>query len=703
MLDANLEVHEGFGELGAQLPAAATAALSSLARYGRFSIEAMVEGAWAVFLAHRTGARDVQFGITVSESDTPAGPLRHTFPLRAAVEPETPLLSLLRKLQDLHVAGRKQGDVPLSQVPAWSPVGGSAPRFNSRLVFGSQPARGEGGEIERAEVPLTLAVRPGTELALTLTYDRARWTGAEAALVLEHVKALLEKFAADPLQRLGDLEGVGGAPLKLSSEPAPAAPEKPAARQAPAAAPASPAPAGDLVPVPRDQPLPATFYQEWALQLDRVETNNLPTALSIEGQIDFTALRRTLAEISRRQESLRTSFVWEAGEARLVIARPAEVPLPVIDISALPAERQPAVLDGLIAQNTEHVFDMARGPLFIARMVRLGPRQHAMLVCVHHLISDGWSLQVFQRELFTLYSAYTQGRPSPLPELTVQAADFAHWQRRIFAGEALAAQLAWWRNALSNLPPPPALPIDRPRPEVVGNRCVFQQAEVQPEPTQALRAFAQASRCSLSMVLLAAVDALLYTYSGEEDLIVSSIFAARNRRELAGLIGLFMNTVPLRVRLEGNPTFRGLTGRVRDAMVESYDHQDVPFPRLLAELFPGRKTTRTILSGVCFNMLTFQKSAAAPAGGGPAGGGLILRPLSGSEDVTKHDLVVSGQEAETTLVFSLQGATDLFTSERLQEVANRFEALLNRVAADPDIPLDRLRSELSGAAPATPG
>lgn len=355
-----------------------------------------------------------------------------------------------------------------------------------------------------------------------------------------------------------------------------------------------------------------------------------------------------------------------------------------------------------IPSNANHEFDMHRGPLFIARIVRLGARQHALLMNTHHLISDGWSLQVFQRELFMLYMGFTQGRSIPLPALPVQPADFAHWQRRIYAGEALAAQLAWWRKALASLPPPPTLPIDLPRPEVVGLRAVVVDIELPPEPTRALREFAQASRCSLSMVLLTAVDALLYSYSGEEDLVVTSIFAARNRRELAGLIGLFMNTVPVRANLAGNPTFRGLTGRVRDAMVDSYDHQDVPFPRLLAELFPGRKLTRTILSGVCFNMMTFSKPPAAPVAAPRPGEGLTLRSLLGGEEITKLDLVFTGQETETTVGFTLQGAADLFLLEGLQAVARRFEALLARVAADPDIPLDRLRAELEAGTRISP-
>jgi non-ribosomal peptide synthetase component F len=709
----------GCAEQTVRLTAAVTTGLGTLARYGRFTVETMAEGAWAVLLSQRTGARDVLFGITVSDrSDRSEGsgpePLigtfRHTLPLRVTVEAETPLLTLLRRVQERQAAVRQHGHVPLSKVQEWSTVPG-APLFHSQLVFMNPPAPfdpsagagvkvGEVRWIERFHPPLTLTVRPGAELALTLIYDRTRFDEPEALSLLDHFKVLLERFAADPLQRLSELEGVWS---QRPQRPAPAAPEpaKPAA-QAPAA-PAekrdatSAAASTEIEPAPRNQPLPATFYQEWALQLDRVERNSLPSALMVEGPLDFTALRRTLAEIVRRHESLRTSFDWQGGEAYLIIVPPGEVPLPVIDLASLPEERRMAVLDQMIALNANHEFDMRRGPLFIARIVRLGERQHALLMNTHHLISDGWSLQVFQRELFLLYTGFTHGRPSPLPVLPVQPADFAHWQRRIYAGEALAAQLAWWRQALANLPPPPSLPIDLPRPEVVGFRAVVVDIEIPAGPTQALRAFAQASRCSLSMVLLTAIDALLYSYSGEEDLVVTSIFAARNRRELAGLIGLFMNTVPVRVNLAGNPTFRGLTGRARDAMVDAYDHQDVPFPRLLAELFPGRKLTRTILSGVCFNMMTFAKTPAPPslpAGTARPGEGLKLSSLLGAEEMTKLDLVFTGQETENRVGLTLQGAADLFLLEGLQAVGRRFLALLTRVAADPDVPLDRLRAEL---------
>ncbi len=450
--------------------------------------------------------------------------------------------------------------------------------------------------------------------------------------------------------------------------------------------------------MPRDQPLPATFYQEWALQLEGVSKNSIPNSLRITGQIDLSVIRRSLTEIVRRHESLRTSFRWENGEAFLVIAPPpSELPVPIIDLTALPEEVREELLRRLTAAHADYEFDMARGPLFVAQILRLGDQDQALLMNTSHLISDGWSLQVLQRELMTLYGAFLQGRPSPLPPLPIQLTDFAWWQRRVFAGEALASQIAWWRNTLANLPPPPALPIDLPRPEVLSTRAVDLATDLAPEPNQALRALAQETRSSLPMVLLAAVDALLHAYSGEEDLIVSLIFAARNRPELSGQIGLFMNTVPLRADLSGNPSFRDLATRVRDATIDAYAHQDVPFPRLLMELFPGRKLTRTILTGVCFNMLSFADSGvSAPSGGPLQPGSIRLQMIGVEEGGAKHDLIVTCYEGGGPVRFELTGAADLFTPERLGNVIRDFESLLAHIVADPDIPLARLRQLVGG-------
>lgn len=450
------------------------------------------------------------------------------------------------------------------------------------------------------------------------------------------------------------------------------------------------------VPVPRDQPLPATFYQEWGLQLDGVAKNSIPFPLRFLGPLDLAVLRRCLTELVRRHESLRTSFRWEGGAAYLVVAPADGLPVPVIDLAALPEKERTQRRDRLIADNAAHEFDLLRGPLFTARVLRLGEQDHALLLNFHHLISDGWSIRVFQSELACLYTAFLHGRPSPLLPLPIQATDFAWWQRRVYAGDALAVQLAWWRRTLEGHPPPPSLPNDLPRPQTVGTEAVHGSVRLPPGPVQSLRGLARDTHGSLPMVLLAGIDALLYAWSGEEDLIVSLIFAGRTRPELLDQIGLFMNTLALRADLSGDPSFRQFVERVSEATLEAYLHQDVPFARLLAELFPGRKLLRTLLSGVCFNMLAFAEDADGPAGGSSLPEGLTLEGFPVDENAgTKHDLVFTCGEREGAVLFDLMGAADLFSQERIDKMARDFEILLACVAADPGIPLSRLRDRIS--------
>lgn len=721
---APLPGRSGSGSLTLRLTACVTAALRSLADAEGLALATLVQGAWALLLARHSGREDVLFGTEVPGrppalpgADSLVGRFAHTLPLRVTVEPDAPLRSLLHRIEERRAEVRPYEHFPLSQVLEGNGLPSPPPLFHSRLVVDSlPPAAAEGApeirelqRIEASAAPLTLSVQPGDELALQAVYQKARFEEAEAAALLKSLHGLLESFAADPGRRLSEIAvatttpgttpGTAGAGHRLDEIARMVHGHTHSLQEGPAHTTGRKV-AGDsgLVPVPRDRPLPATFYQEWALQLEGVERNSIPSALHIQGRVHLGALQRSLTEIVRRHESLRTSFRREGGEASLVIAPPAEVPLPVLDLAELPEKERAELLRRLIAQHGSHAFDMERGPLFVAKAVRLGGQEHVLLMSVHHLVSDGWSIQVLQRELITLYTAFSQGRPSPLPPLPIQLADFAHWQRRVFAGEALTAQLAWWGRTLSSLPPPPGLPNDLPRPDVLGPHAVEAGGSLAPEPAQALRALAQASQGSLPMLLLAAVDTLLHLYSGQDDLIVSLIYAARNRPELSGQIGLFMNTVPVRADLSGNPSFRQVMQRVRDAVIEAYDHQDVPFPRLLGELFPGRKLTRTLLSGVCFNMLSFAETAVArPQGGAALPGGLTLRPLGVEEAVAKHDLAITCQEREGAVLFSLLGAADLFTPGRIEQMAHDFEVLLGRVAADPDLPLDRLRSIVSPA------
>lgn len=686
----------------------ATAALRSLADQHGLSFETLVQGAWALLLSRHTGRSDVLFAITVagrpaalSAVESRAGRFAHPLPLRVEVDPDAPLLDWLRGLEDRRTAAEAHAPLALSQIRDWSGLPSGVPLFHSRLTVAGLPRVLDGragceiGWIETSPEPLALFVRSAAELGLEAVWDRSRFEEAEIASLQDRLGALLVSFAAGAGKRLAEIESDAG---ELQTAEGGRRLDEIARmvhrRVAPAAEAAPPRekPGGhEIVPVSRDQPLPATFYQEWALQLDGVTKNCIPSALRITGPFELGALRRSLLEVVRRHESLRSSFRWQDGEVYLVLSPPPTEPYPIIDLSALPEERREELLRRLTNEHAAHEFDMERGPLFIAQIVRLGDQDHALLMNLHHLISDGWSIQVLQRELMILYGSFLQGRPSPLPPLPIQLADFAWWQRRVYAVDALAAQLGWWRSTLANLPPPPSVPHDLPRPEVVGTRPVDANILLPPEPLQSLRDLAQATRSSLPMVLLAATDALLHVYSGEEDLIVSLIFAARNRPELSGQIGLFMNTVPLRADLSGNPSFRGLVERVRDATIDAYSHQDVPFPRLLEELFPGRKVTRTTLTGVCFNMLSFTDGTSQPTGGPMLPGGITLQPIGGEEGGAKHDLVVSCSEIGGSMRFDLTAAADLFTPERIATMVQDLGALLTHIAADPEVSLTELR------------
>jgi non-ribosomal peptide synthetase component F/NRPS condensation-like uncharacterized protein len=675
-------------ERAAHLPPAVTAALDTLAREAQVTTEILAQGAWALLLAGQSPAEEksaeVIFGVTVDGglAEPVLGPLCQTLPLRVTMAPGAPLLPWLLGLRDRQAALRRHGQVPLDQLEKWA---GRTPLFDSQVVDETLPeplavrpdASLEVREvrlIEPFQTPLTLAVRSGPELALRLIYDRTVFEEPEIARRLERLTALLESFAANPRQ-----------PLRQLLESGAAAPRRPAAEDKGASW-------TEIRPVPRNQPLPATFFQEWALQLDFVEINCIPFALLIDGRIDVPALRRAMAEIVRYHEALRASFIWEEGEARQVIAPPAAKPLPVVDVSAIPEPRRTELMHRLTAELADQVFDLARGPLFLYQLIRLGERSHALVLNLHHTIADGWSLQVLQRDLFQVYRAFVDRRPSPLPPLPFQPADFGWWQRRVYAVEGLGEQLAWWRQALTPLPPPPALPVDQPRTGVLGLKTRHVDVKLPSGPTQALRTLALTIKASLSMVLLAAVNAMLFTYSGEDDQVITTAFAGRNRKELSGLVGLFLNMLPIRSDLSGNPTFRELAGRVRSMMVEAYARQDVSFSCVLAEFFPGRKLNRTLISGVCFNMLNFPSTGAGQvAGAARPGDNLSIRPYFSPREYARYDLAISGQETETELLIGLTGAASLFQQERLAEMAERLKGILLEAARDPDTPLDRLR------------
>ena len=323
-----------------------------------------------------------------------------------------------------------------------------------------------------------------------------------------------------------------------------------------------------LVPVERAEKLPLSFAQQRLWFLDQLEPGsafyNIPAAVRLRGALNIEALERTLSEVVRRHEVLRTHFIAVDGEAVQVIEAAAPVRLAVLDLSGLDEAERTAETERLVAAESARPFDLRRGPLLRVSLLRLDEEEHVALMTMHHIVSDGWSSGVLVREVAALYSAYVRGEESPLEELAIQYADFAHWQRTWLQDEVLAAQLAYWRAELGDAPAMIDLPIDKPRPPVQTYHGAHYPLQLSAELSTRLRDFSRRHSATLFMTLLAAFDLLLCRYAGQEQVLVGTPIANRNRSETEGLIGFFVNTLVLRGDVRGNPSFGELLGRVRE-------------------------------------------------------------------------------------------------------------------------------------------
>jgi hypothetical protein len=343
--------------------------------------------------------------------------------------------------------------------------------------------------------------------------------------------------------------------------------------------------------------VPLSFAQQRLWFLDQLEpgsaTYNMPAALRIEGQLDLGILQRAFTEIVRRHQILRTSFAEVGGEPVQVIHPPFAVALPAEDLTAMPTSEQDTVIAQIAAAEAGHPFDLAQGPLLRVRVLQASATSHVVLVTMHHIVSDGWSMSIFIQEIRDLYEAYSSGRASPLPELPVQYADFALWQKEWLSGEVLDEQLSYWRARLAGMSGMLELPTDRPRPSVPSFRGALRNFQLDLHHLERLRAICRREGVTLYMVLLAALQAVLGRWSGQADVAVGSPIAGRNDERIERLIGFFTNTLVLRTDLSGDPSFAELLQRVREVALGGFTHQDVPFEQLVAELQPRRDLSRS--------------------------------------------------------------------------------------------------------------
>ena len=441
-----------------------------------------------------------------------------------------------------------------------------------------------------------------------------------------------------------------------------------------------------LVPASRDAQLPLSFSQQRMWLLDQLEpdtpTYNISHALRLSGTLEAEALKRSLEEIVSRHEALRTTFAAVDGEPVQVISPAIDTKLPVEDLSGLPQAEREAEAKRLALEEKRRPFDLERGPLFRARLLRLGRGRARAAGEMHHIVSDGWSMGVFWRELGALYEAFSRGEPSPLAELPIQYADYALWQRRWLTGEVLEEQLGYWKEQLAELPVL-ELPTDHPRPAVQTHRGARRSLTLPESLTQALKELSRQEGTTLFMVLLGAFQALLARYSGQEDIAVGSPIAGRTRAETEELIGFFVNTLVLRTDLSGDPSFREVLSRVREVALGAYDHQDLPFEKLVEELQPERDLSRVPLSQVFFALQNVPQEALKLPN-------LALERQNVEGGTVKFDLSLFMFEEEQGLKGRLVYNADLFDDTTIERMLGHLQTLLRGIVEDPDQRLSEL-------------
>jgi amino acid adenylation domain-containing protein len=439
---------------------------------------------------------------------------------------------------------------------------------------------------------------------------------------------------------------------------------------------------------PQGTPAPLSFAQQRLWFIDQLTPGtplyNIPAVVRMRGALDLDALERGVAEVVRRHEALRTSFGASDAQPAQFVAESADTRVPVTDLRGIAdAAAREQEAGRLAALETLRPFDLATGPLWRTALFRLADEDHVMALTMHHIISDGWSMSVLIKEVATLYRAYASGRPSPLPEPLIQYADFAHWQREWLTGEVLDGQLGYWKRQLADAPPALELPSSRPRPALQTHRGATFNLAVPNATCEALKALGRREGATLFATLLAAFQTLLYRYTGQTDITVGTPVAGRTRAETEGLIGLFINTLVMRGRLAGDPTFRELLGRVRETVLEAHAHQDVPFEKLVEEVQPRRDMSHTPLFQVMFILQNTPPAELALPG-------LQLSQMKVASETAKFDLTLMMSEQGGDLTASFEYNTDLFDAASIARLGGHFRRLLEAIAADADQRLSAL-------------
>jgi len=433
--------------------------------------------------------------------------------------------------------------------------------------------------------------------------------------------------------------------------------------------------------------LPLSYAQQRMWFLDRLVTeesfNNTPAVLRITSELNTEALEQSLNAILERHEALRTTFAEVGGRGVQVIAPELIIALPVISLEHLDAEARSVEVIRIADEEMKRPFDLSAGPLFRAKLLKLAEQEHVLLLNIHHIVFDGWSMGVLMRELTSFYEAFVAGRTADVPPLAVQYADYATWQREWLQGEVLEEQLSYWKNKLTGSEPLLELPTDRPRPSNQTFTGANLSIQLPQEIGNQLKACGREEGATLFMTLLAAYKALLSRYTGQHDILVGSPIAGRNRQEVEQLIGMFVNTLVFRTDLSGDPSFRELLTRVRDVALGAYAHQDVPFERIVDEVV----TERTLSHSPLFQTMFILQKAEADAG---ALGGLEIDTVAIESVIAQFDLTLTMIDTEAGFSLIFEYNTDLFDRTTIERMGGHFEKLLGEVLTHPDKPISQI-------------
>ncbi|PMB52382.1 non-ribosomal peptide synthetase [Fischerella thermalis CCMEE 5201] len=445
-----------------------------------------------------------------------------------------------------------------------------------------------------------------------------------------------------------------------------------------------------IEPIARSQQLPISFAQQRLWFLAQLEPDspfyNMPAAVQLQGKLNVKALEQSFNEIISRHEVLRTNFQTREGQAVAIVSIEKPLTLSIIDISELASNQQQTEVRQQSLQEAQRTFDLNSDLLLRVKLLRLGEEEYLLLLTIHHIAFDGWSIGILVEELATLYQAFCKGQPSPLPQLTIQYADFAAWQRQWLQGDVMEKQLSYWKQQLANLPVL-ELPTDYPRPKIQTFRGTKQHLELPKELCEEIKALSNREGVTLFMTLVTAFKTLMHYYAKQDDIVIGTDVANRNLPETEKIIGFFVNQLVLRTNLSGDPTFQELLKRVREVTLAAYDHQDMPFDQLVLALKPERDLSRTPLFQSKFVLQNAPTQSLELEG-------LQLKVKDIDNNTAKFDLLFNISETEQGLIGNLEYSTDLFNASTITKFIQDYEIILRAVVAQPNIKLTTIKETL---------